>query len=60
MMGRELFFLIRLFGKKNDNLNTKIKRFSEALNEIRKRNEGDEKNPIDERLLEIMEQFKTN
>lgn len=58
--GKKIIFSDTAFWKKDQNLDTKIKKFSEALNEIRKRNEGEEKNPIDERLLEIMDQFKTD
>ena len=54
----EIIFSDEHFWRKTDTLDERIFKFSEAINVIKKRNQGSEKNPIDMRLLEIMEQFE--
>jgi len=56
----KIIFSDTTFWKNEETLDQKISKFSEALNEIKMRNEGEDKNPIDVRLLEIMSDFKTD
>lgn len=55
--GKNIIFSDSIFWKKNENLETKLKKLSTALNEIKKRNEGEEKSLIDQKLLDMMNQF---
>lgn len=55
--GKNIIFSDNIFWKKNEDLEKRLKKLSTALNEIKKRNQGEEKSLIDQKLLDMMNQF---